>query len=310
MKKGFFKLALVSAMAFVCATADAQAQAPQWAQEQATVQQIGPNMSVGAKGWDGNNEILYQIVALNPEFELVQEEFGETTKSFDYEVKVIGVSPAFASKTGDAAAINILFEDQIESSTGTTTVKITSIEKIECLKLTTMKPTTDALTNITKLTVGYSKRLNQPEYNQCKAGISSIADGALTGLTGLTDIVTYNTEPITVSETSFPEDAFSSIKVTVPKDAKGFGTVAGKFIKNAVWRKFIKEKKFYVNGASSFFCDFNCDNKFNLRDKKALLDYYNEEYTGKTNLLSRDINGDGKFNMNDVKKILDYYNEE
>jgi len=312
MKKGFFKLALVSAMAFVCATADAQAQAPQWAQEQATVQQIGPNMSVGAKGWDGNNEILYQIVAVNPEFELVQEEFGETTKSFDYEVKVIGVSPAFASKTGDAAAINILFEDQIESSTGTTTVKITSIEKIECLKLTTMKkPTPDiALTNITKLTVGYSKRLNQPEYNQCKAGITSIADGALTGLTGLTDIVTYNTEAITVSETSFPADAFSSIKVTVPKDAKGFGTVAGKFIKNDVWRKFVKEKNFYVDGANSFFCDFSSDNKFNLRDKKALLDYYNEEYTGSVNLLSRDINGDGKFNMNDVKKILDYYNEE
>ena len=306
MKKGFFKLALVSAMAFVCATADAQAQAPQWAQEQATVQQIGPNMSVGAKGWDGNNEILYQIVAVNPEFELVQEEFGETTKSFDYEVKVIGVSPAFASKTGDAAAINILFEDQIK----TTTVKIASIEKIECLDLMKMKPTTDALTNITKLTVGYSKRANQPEYNQCKAGITSIADGALTGLTGLTDIVTYNTEPITVSETSFPEDAFSSIKVTVPKDAKGFGTVAGKFVKNDVWRQFVKEKNFYVDGANSFFCDFSCDNKFNLRDKKALLDYYNEEYTGSVNLLSRDINGDGKFNMNDVKKILDYYNEE
>ncbi len=306
MKKGFFKLALVSAMAFVCATADAQAQAPQWAQEQATVQQIGPGMTVGAKGWDGNNEILYQIVALNPEFELVQEEFGETTKSFDYEVKVIGVSPAFASKTGDAAAINILFEDQIKN----TTVKITSIEKIECLDLVKMKPTTDALTNITKLTVGYSERLNQPEYNQCKAGITSIADGALTGLTGLTDIVTYNTEPITVSETSFPEDAFSSIKVTVPNDEKGLGTVAGKFVKNAVWRKFMKEKNFYVNGASSFFCDFNCDKRFNTTDKKRLLDYYNDQYTGKTNLLSRDINGDGKFNTRDPKTLLDYYNEE
>ncbi len=312
MKKGFFKLALVSAMAFVCATADAQAQAPQWAQEQATVQHIGPGMSVGAKGWDGNNEILYQIVALNPEFELVQEEFGETTKSFDYEVKVIGVSPAFASKTGDAAAINILFEDQIESSTGTTIVKVTSIEKIECLDLVKMKPTTDALTNITKLTVGYSKRLNQPEYNQCKVGISSIADGALTGLTGLTDIVTYNTEPITVSETSFPEDAFSSIKVTVPKDAKGLGTVAGKFIKNAVWRQFAKEKNIYVKGALSFFCDFNCDNRFNTTDNKKLVDYYNsdDEYTGKANLLSRDINGDGRFNLSDAKKLLDYYNEE
>ncbi|MBQ4023687.1 MAG: hypothetical protein II612_06765 [Prevotella sp.] len=308
MKKGFFKLALVSAMAFVCATADAQAQAPQWAQEQATVQQIGPGMTVGAKGWDGNNEILYQIVAVNPEFELVQEEFGETTKSFDYEVKVIGVSPAFASKTGDAAAINILFEDQIK----TTTVKITSIEKIECLDLMKMKPTTDALTNITKLTVGYSKRANQPEYNQCKAGITSIADGALTGLTGLTDIVTYNTEPITVSETSFPEDAFANIKVTVPKDAKGIGTVGGKFVKNDVWRQFAKEKNIYVNGALSFFCDFNCDNRFNTTDNKKLVDYYNsdDEYTGKANLLSRDINGDGRFNLSDAKKLLDYYNEE
>ena len=308
MKKGFFKLALVSAMAFVCATADAQAQAPQWAQEQATVQQIGPGMTVGAKGWDGNNEILYQIVAVNPEFELVQEEFGETTKSFDYEVKVIGVSPAFASKTGDAAAINILFEDQIK----TTTVKITSIEKIECLDFMKMKPTTDALTNITKLTVGYSKRANQPEYNQCKAGITSIADGALTGLTGLTDIVTYNTEPITVSETSFPEDAFANIKVTVPKDAKGIGTVGGKFVKNDVWRQFAKEKNIYVNGALSFFCDFNCDNRFNTTDNKKLVDYYNsdDEYTGKANLLSRDINGDGRFNLSDAKKLLDYYNEE
>ena len=309
MKKGFFKLALVSAMAFVCATADAQAQAPQWAQEQATVQNIGPDMSVGAKGWDAKNEILYQVVSVNPEFDLVTaDEFGGTTKAFDYAVKVIGVSPAFASKTGDAAAINILFEDQIK----TTTVKITSIEKIECLDLMKMKPTTDALTNITKLTVGYSKRLNQPEYNQCKAGISSIADGALTGLTGLTDIVTYNTEPITVSETSFPEDAFANIKVTVPKDAKGIGTVGGKFVKNDVWRQFAKEKNIYVNGALSFFCDFNCDNRFNTTDNKKLVDYYNsdDEYTGKANLLSRDINGDGRFNLSDAKKLLDYYNEE
>ena len=118
MKKAFFRLALVSAMAFVCATADAQAQAPQWTQAQAAVQQIGPGMSVGAKGWDAKNEILYQVVSVNPEFDLVTaDEFGETTKAFDYAVKVIGVCPDFASKTGDAAAISILFEDQINGST-------------------------------------------------------------------------------------------------------------------------------------------------------------------------------------------------
>ena len=72
----------------------------------------------------------------------------------------------------------------------------------------------------------------------------------------------------------------------------------------------MKEKNFYVNGASSFFCDFNCDNRFNTTDKKRLLDYYNDQYTGKTNLLSRDINGDGKFNTRDPKTLLDYYNEE
>ena len=309
MKKAFFRLALVSAMAFVCATADAQAQAPQWTQAQAAVQQIGPGMSVGAKGWDAKNEILYQVVSVNPEFDLVTaDEFGETTKAFDYAVKVIGVCPDFASKTGDAAAISILFEDQINGST----VKVTSIEKIECCDVYNMKPTSDALSNITMLTVGYSKRAGKPEYNECKDGITSIADGALTGLTGLTDIVTYNTECIDVTETSFPEDAFANIKVTVPKDAKGIGTVGGKFVKNDVWRQFAKEKNIYVNGALSFFCDFNCDNRFNTTDNKKLVDYYNsdDEYTGKANLLSRDINGDGRFNLSDAKKLLDYYNEE
>lgn len=317
MKKGFFKLALVSAMAFVCATADAQAQAPQWAQEQATVQQIGPGMTVGAKGWDGNNEILYQIVAVNPEFELVQEEFGETTKSFDYEVKVIGVSPAFASKTGDAAAINILFEDQIESSTGTTTVKITSIEKIECLKLTTMKkPTPDiALTNITKLTVGYSKRANQPEYNQCKAGITSIADGALTGLTGLTDIVTYNTEPAEIKESTFASSLYGTAKLSVAVSENG--TVAGKHATAVGWEKF---KRLYTVGDEYPFGDFYCVTKrkrIDSNDVSELQKYLSSPSTytetDKINLHSVNIDGSQKrgkdrLDSNDVRRLQEMIN--
>lgn len=306
MKKGFFKLALVSAMAFVCATADAQAQAPQWAQEQATVQQIGPGMTVGAKGWDGNNEILYQIVAVNPEFELVQEEFGETTKSFDYEVKVIGVSPAFASKTGDAAAINILFEDQIK----TTTVKITSIEKIECLDLMKMKPTTDALTNITKLTVGYSKRANQPEYNQCKAGITSIADGALTGLTGLTDIVTYNTEPAEIKESTFASSLYGTAKLSVAVSENG--TVAGKHATAVGWEKF---KRLYTVGDEYPFGDFYCVTKrkrIDSNDVAELQNYIDDSisYTEMDKINLHSINIDGsqrkgkdRIDSNDVSAL-------
>ena len=280
------KLAFVSALAFAATQGvNAQMSAPGWAQEQnATVQHVGANMKAGDRFFAADEVLLFEITSRN-----------ETTEEYTYKVKVVGVNN---EKVSGLTALTIAFSDYDNDITS----KIDAVEAIDVYEPSAMKTkvTGVSLAAITKLTVG----INAPNDNTSdhlstfSTGIVSISDNAFANLTGLTEIITYNTTPATMTAAAFPTALYSKAKLSVaPSD---LGTIAGKFATAPGWEKF---QRIYTVGDIYAFGDFNADGLINTLDTSDFAVYSKKRgknYTEPYNEHSVDFDGSGKWSTLDL----------
>lgn len=287
MNRNFMKLAFVSALAFAATQGvNAQMSAPGWAQEQnATVQHVGANMKAGDRFFAADEVLLFEITD------------ATAASDYTYKVKVVGVNN---EKVSGLTALTIAFSDYDNDITS----KIDAVEAVDVYEPSAMKTkvTGVSLTAITKLTVGITAPNDNTSdhLSTFSTGIVSISDNAFANLTGLTEIITYNTTPAKITTAAFTTDVYNTAKLSVAPSKNG--TVAGKHAIAAGWQQF---KRLYTNGDTYAFGDVNEDGKFSTADATRLSKYISSpsSVTGKVNLNSIDVNGDNKKSTADVTKL-------
>jgi len=287
MNRNFMKLAFVSALAFAATQGvNAQMSAPGWAQEQnATVQHVGANMKAGDRFFAADEVLLFEITD------------ATAASDYTYKVKVVGVNN---EKVSGLTALTIAFSDFDNDITS----KIDAVEAVDVYEPSAMKTkvTGVSLAAITKLTVGITAPNDNTSdhLSTFSTGIVSISDNAFANLTGLTEIITYNTTPATMTAAAFPTALYNTAKLSVaPSDN---GTVAGLHANAAGWKQF---KKLYTVGDEKAFGNFDLNTRINANDATELQKYIGNKTayikSGKAyNKHSINVNGDSRINANDA----------